>query len=64
MDMAYGDDFKVFPAERRHPVRGVQLSKLYGSADVVVGDSIFAGTPLGRHMDHICAPMVVKLLLS
>lgn len=43
----YGDDFHTFPEQFDRPIRGQALNDLYASVDVVVGDSIFAGTPKG-----------------
>lgn len=43
----YGDDFRTFPANPRERIYGQALSDLYASVDVVVGDSIFAGTDIG-----------------
>lgn len=44
----YGNDFKLFPLSRGNPIRGSQLASLFSSVDVVVGDSIFAGTDKGK----------------
>lgn len=44
----YGEDFRTFPAIPRERIYGQALSDLYASVDVVVGDSIFAGTPIAK----------------
>lgn len=47
LDAHYGPMFKRWPRQPSSPVRGRDLNDLYASTNMMVGDSLFAGTPHG-----------------
>lgn len=54
----YGERVKFWPALNQHAIRGTQLTDLYWSTTVVVGDSCLVPTADGSPMSYYCSDRI------